>query len=153
MLPELGEAVRVDVLDSVRQSASLIMLSQSSQVRQISALSKAMDNVHAGGASRDSPALLQTVQLAPAVGLGLALHVVIVVVAASRADEEGSREQRRRAGADLLDLGDRVGERRRIDQSLLVKSGALVSVDRPGAMRSPEAENSANWATANESAT
>ena len=110
-----------------------------------------MDNIHTGGASRDSPALLQTVQLAPSVGLGLALHVVIVVVAASRADKEGSREQRCRAGADLLDLGDRVGERRRIDQSLLVKSGAMVSVGRPGAERSPEAENSANWATANES--
>jgi hypothetical protein len=74
-------------------------------------LSSESVHVHALGTPRHPPALLQAVELAPAVGVGLALHVVIVVVAAPGADEEGSGEKRRRAGTDLLDLGDRIRER------------------------------------------
>lgn len=54
--------------------------------------------------------------------LRLALHVVVIVVAASGADEERRREERSRAGANLLDGGDVVGERRGVDEDLLVES-------------------------------
>ena len=66
-------------------------------------------NVHTGGASRDPPAFLQTLELALARVLGLALHEVIVVGAAPGADEEGGGEEGRGGGADLLHGGDRVG--------------------------------------------
>lgn len=78
-------------------------------------------NVHALGTARDPPALLHALKLSPAGLLRLALHVVVVVIAASRPDEEGSRQQRRRAGANLLDGGNMVGERRRVDENLLVE--------------------------------
>jgi hypothetical protein len=45
-------------------------------------------DVHAGGAAGDSTALLHAVELAAALALVLALHVIIVVVAASSANEE-----------------------------------------------------------------
>jgi hypothetical protein len=44
-------------------------------------------NVHAGGATSNTAALLQALELAAAGVLVLALHVVIVVVAAASADE------------------------------------------------------------------
>lgn len=80
------------------------------------------ENVHALGAAGDPSALLEAVQLALARVLRLALHVVIVVVAASGADEEGRRQQGRGAGANLLDGGDAVGERRGVDEHLLVET-------------------------------
>lgn len=79
-------------------------------------------NVHAGGASRDPAALLQAVELAAARAVRLALHEVVIVFAAAGADEVGRRQQGRGAGADLLDLGDVVGERGRVDLLLLVES-------------------------------
>lgn len=80
-------------------------------------------NVHAGGAAGDSTALLHAVELAAALALVLALHVVIVVVAASSADEEGRRQQRRGAGADLLDGRDILRQRCGIDEDRLVEPG------------------------------
>lgn len=65
-------------------------------------------HVHTPGASGNPPTLLHALKLAAARVLGLALHVVVIVVLASRANEEGSREERSRAGTDLLDLRDRV---------------------------------------------
>lgn len=46
---------------------------------------------HAGSASRDLPALLETLSLTLAVRQVLAVHKIIVVGFAARADEEGCR--------------------------------------------------------------
>lgn len=78
-------------------------------------------NIHTPRASRHPPALLQAFELALAGVLGLALHEVIVVVLAPRADEEGGGQQGGRAGAELLDLGDRVRERSGVDKVLVVE--------------------------------
>lgn len=65
--------------------------------------------VHASRTPGDLAAFLHAVKLSPAVGLGLAHHVVIVVGLASRADEERGTQEGRRTGSELLDLGDVVG--------------------------------------------
>lgn len=65
--------------------------------------------LHACRTSGHLAALLHALKLSPAVGLGLAHHVVIVVGLAPRADEKGSAEEGRRTGSELLDLGDVVG--------------------------------------------
>lgn len=80
-------------------------------------------NIHALGTPRYPSALFHAVELAPAIGLGLALHIVIVVVAAAGADEERGREKGRRAGTNLLDLGDRVREGGGVVMELLVEPG------------------------------
>lgn len=82
-----------------------------------------MSPVHAGGASRNLAALLHAVQLTAAVGLGLAHHVVVIVGLAAGADEKGGTEEGRRAGSQLLDLGDVVGERGGVVEGLLRESG------------------------------
>lgn len=82
-------------------------------------------NIHAPRASGDSPSLFQTLELALAGILVLALHVVIVVVTASRTDEEGGREQGCRAGAEFLDLGDGVGQGGSVVEDLLVETIAM----------------------------
>lgn len=66
-------------------------------------------DVHARRTAGHLTAFLHAVQLAAAVGLGLAHHVVIVVGLAPGADEVRGGEQGGRAGAELLDLGDVVG--------------------------------------------
>ena len=81
-----------------------------------------MGNIHTPRASSDSPALLQTFELALARVLGLALHVVIVVVFAPRANEERGRQKRGRAGTELLDLGNRVRQRGGVDEDVLVEA-------------------------------
>ena len=107
---ELGQTVLVDVLDPIPQSITCCLVCIYGR------------NVHARRASRHFAALFHTVQLAPAIGLGLAHHVVIVVGLAPRADEEGSAEKGGGAGAELLDLGDVVGQRGGIDEGLVVES-------------------------------
>lgn len=79
-------------------------------------------SLHARRASGDLTAFLHALKLAPAVGLGLAHHVVIVVGLASRADEERGAEKGRRTGTELLDLGDVVGQRGGVDEGLLVEA-------------------------------
>ena len=66
-------------------------------------------HIHARRTPSDFAALLHAVKLAPAIGLGLAHHVVIVVILAPRANEVRGTEQRRRTGSKLFDLGDVVG--------------------------------------------
>lgn len=78
--------------------------------------------LHARGTPGDLATLLHAFQLSPAVGVGLAHHVVIVVGLASRADEEGGAEQGCRTGAELLNLGDVVGQRSGVDEGLLVEA-------------------------------
>jgi hypothetical protein len=60
----------------------------------------------AGGTARDLAALSHAVQLAAALGLGLAGHVVIVEGAAAGTDEEGGREERCGRGTDFGHRGD-----------------------------------------------
>jgi len=93
MVPELLQAVRVDILQ------------------------------HARGAPRDLPALPHALDLALAPSLVLALHVVVIVCPAARADEERGAQKRRGAGTDLLDRGYRVGQRRRVDDDAVVEDG------------------------------
>lgn len=76
-------------------------------------------NIHTSRTPGDPPALLEALDLAFSGVIGLALHVVIVVVAASGANEEGSRQQRGRTGTQLLDLGNRVGQRRGVVERVL----------------------------------
>lgn len=84
-------------------------------------------DVHAPRASGNPPALLQALELAPARIVRLALHKVVIVVLAAGADEEGGREEGSRRGADLLDLGDRVGEGGGVVEHLLVEAGGNVN--------------------------
>jgi hypothetical protein len=79
--------------------------------------------VHASSTSGDFATLLHAVKLAAAGRLGLAHHVVIVVVLASRSNEVGGTEQRRRTGSELLDLGDVIGQRGGVDEGFLVEPG------------------------------
>lgn len=84
-------------------------------------------DLHATRASGNPPALLQALELAPARIVRLALHKVVIVVLAAGADEEGGREEGGRRGADLLDLGDRVGEGGGVVEHLLVEAGGNVN--------------------------
>jgi hypothetical protein len=112
--PKLGEAVLVDVLDT-GSSQPAVPRSCLSGVS------------HASGTAGDLAALLHALELAAAVALRLAHHVVIVVVLAPRADEEGGAEEGRRAGSKLLDLGDVVGQRGRVDEGLLIEPAGISS--------------------------
>lgn len=80
-------------------------------------------DIHACRTPGHLAALLHAVQLAAAVGLGLAHHVVIVVGLAARTDEVRGGKQRCRAGAELFDFGDVVGQRGGVDEGLLVEPG------------------------------
>jgi hypothetical protein len=84
-------------------------------------------NIHAGGTSGNSSALLQALKLSSARVVVLALHVIIVVVAASGADEEGGRKKRRRAGTNLLDSRNIRGQRSGVDKHLLRESDGSIS--------------------------
>lgn len=83
-------------------------------------------DVHAGGTSGNSSALLQALKLSSAGVLVLALHVVIVIVAASSTDEEGGRKKRRRTGTDLLDSGNVIGQRSSVNEQLLGESNESI---------------------------
>ena len=107
---ELGQTVLVDVLDPIAQS---VTHPHHPHIRR---------DIHARRAPRHLAALFHAVQLAPAVGLGLAHHVVIVVGFAPGTDEERGAEEGRRAGTELLDLGDVVGKRGGVDEVLVVES-------------------------------
>jgi len=106
---ELVEAFLVDVANAAKSSAFLS--------------GHRIDfSLHARCTPGDLAALLHALKLSPAVGLGLAHHVVIVVGLASRADEKRGAEKGRRTGTELLDLGDVVGQRGGIDEGLLVEA-------------------------------
>jgi hypothetical protein len=119
---ELVQTVLVDVLDPVLQSV-------------IRPPVHTHGCIHARSTPRHLAALLHAVQLAPAVGLGLAHHVVIVVGLAPGADEVRGAEEGRRAGAELLDLGDVVGKRGGVDEVLVVESAAYELMHLPGSFR------------------
>lgn len=110
MAAELVKALLVDVADA----ADCQQFSLSIEVRLL---------LHARGTPCHLTALLHAFKLSPAIGLGLAHHVVIVVGLASRADEERGAEEGCRTGSKLLDLGDVVGQRSGVDEGLLVEAG------------------------------
>jgi hypothetical protein len=87
-------------------------------------------NIHTTRASGDPTALLQALELALAGVLGLAQHEVVIVVLASCADEEGRRHKRGRGGSELLDLGNRLGERSRVVENVLVEARVNSSATR-----------------------
>lgn len=107
---ELVKALLVDVADAAKCQRFLL----GARIRAA---------LHARRTSGDLATLLHALKLSPAVGLGLAHHVVIVVGLASRADEERGAEKRGRTGSELLDLGDVVGQRGGVDEGVLVEAG------------------------------
>lgn len=122
VVAELVEAVLVDVFQPVgRKFVSAIHSAKYLPVHLYMPLSTP-GCLHAGSASGDLPAFLHAVELAGAVGLGLAHHVVVIVRLAPGADEERSGQKRSGTGANFLDLGDVVGQRGGVDQHLLVES-------------------------------
>jgi hypothetical protein len=129
---ELFQAVRVDILEPWSSHVSLMPRAYSSGPRNGCPPkpdpSQGMERyVHAPRASGNPPALLQALELASARILRLALHKVVIVVLAARADEVGSRKKGGRRRADLLDLGDRVGEGGGVVEHLLVEAGGNVN--------------------------
>ena len=110
MVAELVEAFLVDVADAANCQHSL----RSTKIPLF---------LHARRTPGDLAALLHALKLSPAVGLGLAHHVVIVVGLASRANEKRGAEKGRRTGSELLDLGDVFGQRGGVDEGLLVEAG------------------------------
>jgi hypothetical protein len=79
--------------------------------------------IHARGTSCDLPPLPQAVDLAPAIGFGLALHKVVVVGLAASTDEEGGTHQWSGAGTDFRDLRYVIGKGSGVDEDMLVESG------------------------------
>lgn len=80
-------------------------------------------DIHALRTPSDLPSLLQTLNLALAIGVRLALHEVVVVRLASRTDEVGCAHERCAAGAYLVDLGDVIWEGRGVDERRARESG------------------------------
>lgn len=90
---------------------------------------------HTSRAARDFATLLQTLELALAVGLGFAVHVVVIVGFAACSNEEGGAEEGCGGGADFLDCWDGGREGGSVDEDLLVEptgdvSGAIVVCSR-----------------------
>lgn len=77
---------------------------------------------HAGGASRDLPAFLQTFDLTLAVGLGLTEHEVVIVRLAAGANKEGCAQQGGGGGANLRHARDGGGKGSGVDEDLLVEA-------------------------------
>lgn len=81
--------------------------------------------IHTLRTPRHFAALLQTVNLALAVGLGLALHEVIIVGLAASANEVCRAEQGSRGGANLLDFWDRRREGSGVDEGFAGESAVM----------------------------
>lgn len=80
VVAELVEALFVDVADATNS-------------QHFAPLTEGWISLHARRTSGDLAALLHALKLSPAIGLGLAHHVVIVVGLASRADKERGAEK------------------------------------------------------------
>ena len=103
--------------------ALLVDVADAAKCQRFFQTSKCRSSLHTRRTPGDLAALLHALQLSPAVGLGLAHHVVIVVGLASRADKERGAEEGRRTGSEFLDLWDIVGQRGGVDEGLLVEAG------------------------------
>lgn len=84
-------------------------------------------DVHACSASCDFATLLQAIDFALSIGIGLAHHVVVIVRLASGANEEGCGQKRSRGSTNLRDLGNVLGEGSCVDEDLLVESVDILS--------------------------
>lgn len=84
-----------------------------------------VSDLHRCRTSSHLPALSHAVQLTPAIGLRLALHVVVIVGLASCADEVAGAQEGSGGSADLLHLGDVVGEGSGVDEDVLVEAGEV----------------------------
>lgn len=93
---------------------------------------KRRQNSHTSRTPRGLPPLPHTLDLALALRLRLAHHVVIVERLAPVADEEGGAEQWGGGGADFFDGGDGFGEGGCVDEDLLVESGGVLAGDLGG---------------------
>ena len=91
--------------------------------RENERLARDIPNLHATRTPRDLPSFSQTVHLALAVALVLAVHVVVIVGLAAGADEVTGAQQRGGGSTDFGDLGDVIGEGGSVDEDLLVESG------------------------------
>lgn len=86
-------------------------------------------NVHRRRTPRHLPPLLETVELAAAVRLGLALHKVVVEGLAPVADEVRRAGQRRRRRANLGHARDVRRHGRGVHEDLLVEPGLVSNAD------------------------
>lgn len=77
--------------------------------------------VHARRTSSDLPAFLETVQLSSAIGVCLALHVVVIVGPTAVANKEGCAHQGGRGSTDLWHLGNAFGHRCCVDEDMLIE--------------------------------
>ena len=82
---------------------------------------------HASRTSGCFPPFLHAFDLALAVCLSLAYHIVIIEGFTSCTYEEGGAEERSGAGTEFFDLGDGVWQWGRVDQNLLIESVGSVS--------------------------
>lgn len=119
MAAELLQAVVVDVLDPTPL------------ISAVSNLTLCIANVHARGATSDLATLLHALKLSPAVRLSLAHHVVVIVSLASCADKERSAQKGSGGGAELLDLGDVIGQRSGVDEGLRLETGGQLAQTSP----------------------
>lgn len=78
--------------------------------------------IHTSRTAGDFATLLETIQLSSAIGIGLALHVVIVIGTAAVSDKERCAHKRGGCSADFLDFGDVIWHRRRVDEDVLTES-------------------------------
>ena len=78
--------------------------------------------IHTSRTAGDFATLLETVQFSSAIGIGLALHVVIVIGTAAVSDKERCAHKGSGCGADFLDFGDVIWHRRRVDEDVLIES-------------------------------
>lgn len=79
-------------------------------------------HLHGRSASCNLPPLLQALNLAFAIRVGLTLHKVVIVSLASCPNEVRGAHQGSRGGADLLDWRYVGGHRAGVDEDMLVES-------------------------------
>jgi hypothetical protein len=119
---ELRQAVGVDILDPVIESARHFIFNDVPCLQNTRHHKYGRNNVHASSTACDLATLLQTIELPAAIALVLALHEVIVVGLAALADEVGRTEKGCRCGAELLDLRDVVRHGRGVHEDFLVET-------------------------------
>lgn len=119
---ELRQAVGVDILDTVIESAQRSFLDDPPCLHNNRQPKCKRRNVHASSTACDLATLLQAIELPAAIALVLALHEVIVVGLAALTDKVGGAEKGCGSGAELLDLRDVVRHGRGVHEDFLVET-------------------------------
>lgn len=117
---ELLQAVSVDILDPVE--------CQFPYSPKLKSFVWYIRYIHTSRTAGDFATLLETVQLSSAIGIGLALHVVIVIGTAAVSDKKRCAHKGSGCGADFLDFGDVIWHWRRIDEDVLTESVGRVQL-------------------------